>query len=225
MKLVHKDFDFVFDFKENKQGLLVVESPCLFCKFVEELLISDDSKFVLSENNSVIEAKKNLTCLVDFFNVNLNERKILTKLNELIKNEVLNSELMLEGNELCAKIEILADKISNDMDFVLEYNKDIDLSNLIKFMDFKLVQEQGNLLEHLMDYIKIYSEILKIKLFVFVNFMSYFDEYQTEKLIEFANYQKLNLLFVENKMPENLKIFQIAYVLDKDCCQISLNDV
>lgn len=225
MKLVHKDFDFVFQLKENKQGLLVVESPCLFRELVKDLFGNEDTRFVLSENNSVIDIKKNSVCVVDFFNVSLNERKILSKLNEIIKNEVLNSELLLKCNDLCGKIEAFAVEVSQNMDFALEYNKNMDLSALIKFIDFRFKQEQVDIMEQLVDYMKINSEVLKINLFLFVNLMSYFNENEVNKIIEFVNYQKMNVLMIENKVPDNLDNFQIVYVLDKDCCQICLKDV
>ena len=225
MKLIHKDFDFNYDFKENKQGLLVVESPCLFRYFVIDILEGNEGKFVLSENNVVVDISKNLLCVIDYFNISINERKILTKLNEIIKNEVLNSELFAEASKLCGKIEKFSDEICKTLDYSLEYNKKPDITSLIKYLDLKFIESSINRLECLVDYLKINSEILGIRVFLFVNLMSYFNAYEISKLLEFTNYNKINILLLENKMPETITGFDMVYILDKDCCQISLNDL
>lgn len=225
MRLVHKDFEFRFEFKENKQGLLIVENPCLLREFIQNFRLGDEGRFVLSDNNELLQIDKNLAYIIDFFNINLNERKILTKLNEIIKNEILNSELFLECNELCCKLETLSEQICLNIDYTINYTNDINTGTLIKFLNFKFKDDEVNILERLIDYLKINAELLKIKLFVFVNAMSYFNEYEIDKILEFVNYQKMNILFIENKLPEKIDGFGQIYIIDKDYCQICLKDV
>lgn len=225
MKLVHKNFDFIFDFCENEHGLLVIESPCLFRKLVDEAYIGNLCDFVLSEQGVILDIKKNMACVVDFFNISINERRLLNKLNEIINCEILNSQLYIKCNEMCEMLKMLADNICEQVDYFIEPGKKMDIPALIKFFDFNFQDENTDILSHLTDYVKINADMLKIKLFVFVNAYSYFDLYEIKKMLEYMNYLKVNALFVENKMPENVDEYKCAYVLDKDACIICLNSV
>ena len=77
-------------------------------------------------------------------------------------------------------------------------------------------------LERIIDYIKIHSEFVKTKCFVFVNLLSYLTEYEIEKLYEFCHYEKIFIIFIEDKQPENINIFSQVYLIDKDYCEVSL---
>ena len=102
MKLVHKDFNFVFRFKENVRSLLVVEDPAIFFKLISELNVSEpeETRFVLSEDDTLLKIKDQLACVINPLSVNVNERKLLNKLGELLKKEILSSELLIEGNQI-----------------------------------------------------------------------------------------------------------------------------
>ena len=68
-------------------------------------------------------------------------------------------------------------------------------------------------------YIKIVTEVLHKKVFVFVNFRSYLSDEQLEQLIELAIYNEVKLLFIENCQRDFLE--QCTYcVIDKDECQV-----
>ena len=77
-------------------------------------------------------------------------------------------------------------------------------------------------LERIIDYIKIHSEFVKTKCFVFVNLLSYLTEYEIEKLYEFCHYEKIFIILIEDKQPENINIFSQVYLIDKDYCEVSL---
>lgn len=225
MRLMHKDFEFSFEFKENKQGLLVVESPRLLREFIQSFKEGEEGRFVLSDNNTLLDIKKNVAFIIDYFNISLNERKIITKLNEIIKEEVLNSELFLECNELCQELENFSEKICQNIDYILDYNKKIDTGSLLKFLNFQFQEEQVDIIEQIVDYLKINAELLGVRLFVFVNLMSYFEKYEVDKILEYANYQKINVLLLENKLIKEREGFSEIYVIDEDCCQICLNEI
>ena len=119
MKLVHKEFNFVFHFKENTRSLLVIEQPGIFFKLVRELTASDydeESGFILSENDEVLKKKDKLACIVDPLALSLNERKLLNKLGELLKREILSTELLVEGNQIISDLESYIIRIIQRMD-------------------------------------------------------------------------------------------------------------
>lgn len=226
MRLLHKDYQFKFDFKENDRILFVVENPEVFRQFIQEFIIGqagEECGFVLSEDNIPIKMQDNLKCIINPFELSLNERKLLSKLYELLKKEIQSTELLLENNEIYAMIENYSIHIFQQLDWELEYTYKGDTQNLLKFMDIKFAEHEESLIEKIIDYIKVSHELIGIKCFVFVHLLSYLKEYEIEKLYEFAQYQKVIILLLESQQPNDIKKFNSVIIIDKNCCEIELN--
>ena len=108
MKLFHKDFKFIFEFQENEKNILIIENPRVFADFISDLCLPNivkEARFVLSENEIPIMLEDNLCCVVNPLTISLNEKKVVGKLSELLKKEILSSELLLENNKVIADLE------------------------------------------------------------------------------------------------------------------------
>lgn len=225
MKLVHKDFKFVFRFDENTRNLLVVEQPSIFVKVVKEFLAEneEESGFVLSKNEAFIKLKEHLACIINPLAISLNERKLLNKLGEILKKEILSSDLLIENNQVVAAMEHYALHILQSVDWDLTYSDRIDVQSLLKFMGIQFSENQEMLVEKIIDYLKAAHELLDIKCFVFVHLLSYLSDYELEKLYEYAEYQKIHILLLESSQPEDIEKFSDIVIIDKDACEIVLN--
>jgi CRISPR type II-A-associated protein Csn2 len=99
----------------------------------------------------------------------------------------------------------------------------MDVQNLLKFMNIRFAEYQDSMLEKITDYIKVVHDLLGINLFVFTHLLSCLNGYEIEKLYEYAQYQKINILLIESQQPEYIDFFNLVIILDKDCCEIDLN--
>lgn len=226
MKLIHKDFDFVFHFDENVRSLLVVEDPVIFLKLISEMTGNDReeySRIVLSEDDTVLKIKDKLVCIIDPLSISLNDRKLLNKLGDMLLKEILSSELLIKGNQIVSDIENYVIQIIQCMDWNLSYSEKIDIQSLLKIAEVRFDDVQETLVEEILDYIKISSELLGIKCFVFVNMLSYLTEYEVEKFYEYVYYQKICVLLLESRVPDTVKKFSETVIIDKDTCEIVLN--
>ncbi len=226
MRLLHRDYQFKVSLKENHRILFIIESPEVFRQLIQEFMIGqtgEECGFVLSEENIPIKMQDNLKCIINPFEHSLNERKLLNKLYELLKKEIQSTELLLENNNIYAMIENYSIHISQQSDWELSYTDKADIQNLLKFMDIKFVEHEESLIEKIIDYIKVSHELMGIKCFVFVHLLSYLKEYEIEKLYEFAQYQKIIILLMESKQPDDIKKFNSVIIIDKNCCEIELN--
>lgn len=223
MRLMHRDFGFVFEFEENVRNILVIESPAVFRRLVSELYCNnEDSGFVLSENFTPLKLSDNVNCIVDYFNFSLNERKMLNKLQDYLKAEISSSDLLLEQGAIFSLIEQYAFNLQQISDWQLDFDYKPEIPILLKFMNVRFKEEGSTLLERLVDYVTAANEFCAVKLFVLVDLFLYFTEDEIEKLYEHFNYKKLNLLLVESKAPPDIKRFANAVVIDRDCCEINL---
>ena len=226
MKLIHKDFDFVFHFEENVRSLLVVENPVIFLKLISEMTGNDSeehSRIVLSGDDTVLKIKDKLICIIDPLSITLNDRKLLNKLGDMLLKEILSSELLIKGNQIVSDIENYVFQIIQCMDWNLSYSEKIDVQSLLKIAEVRFDDVQETLVEKILDYVKISSELLDIKCFVFVNMLSYLTEYEVEKFYEYVCYQKICVLLLESTVPDTVKKFSETVIIDKDACEIVLN--
>lgn len=223
MRLLHKDFRFRFEFAENARSLLIVEHPGIFSSMAGELsgdFSEEESRFVLSENNKIMKKKESLECIINPWSVSLNEKKLLNRAHEMLKKQIQSSDLLLENNRVYAQIEEFALLILQNTDLDLTYSQKTDVQNLIKFMDIRFSERQETLLEKLVDYTKVSHELLGVQCFVFVNLLSYLTSYEIEKMYEYMNYQKIHVLLLESRQPEELERFSNVVIIDKDACEI-----
>ena len=226
MRFLHKEYQFMFELSENSRALLVVEQPKLFREMVKELVCEEeieDGKFILSEDNQPLKLKEKMCCVINPFNISLNEKKILNKLHEYLKKEIGVSELLLENNKVYAELEQYALKVIQVADWELIYSEKTEISNLLKFLDIRFSENQTELIEKIVDYIKGANELLGIKCFAFVHLLAYLNGYEVKKLYEFAEYQKVNILLLESEEPSNVKEFSPVVIIDKDGCEIDID--
>ena len=100
MKLVHPDFFFPIEFRENYMETIVVESPRILSQCLEELRRQIDGigegQWVLSEQAEALDIKKACCLLMDPFSVDLNNKRMLAGLSrgdyEAAAREVLDSK-------------------------------------------------------------------------------------------------------------------------------------
>lgn len=226
MKLVHKDFNFVFEFKENTRSLLVVEQPALFLRMVRELTASDNEEevgFVLSEDGEVLKKRDKLVCIVNPLAISLNERKLLSKLGNVLKKEIMSTDLLVKGNQIISDVESYVIHIVQNMEWGLVYSDKLDILSILKIADIRFDDMQETLIEKILDYMKVSCELLGVKCFVYVHLLSYLTEYEVEKFYEYVHYQKLRVLLLENRSPDVIEKFSETVIIDKDSCEIVLN--
>ena len=222
MKIAHIDYQFIIELNENDKFLLIVENPKAFRNIICDTNIeSGESPIIFSENSNIIDIGE-IECIIDIFNLSLNNRKALNKLYDFLKKEISSTELLLQNNEIYNIMCAYANSLQNIVDFNLDWINDFDILSLLKFINIKFKDDNLDTLERIIDYIKIHSEFVKTKCFVFVNLLSYLTEYEIEKLYEFCHYEKIFIILIEDKQPENINIFSQVYLIDKDYCEVSL---
>lgn len=226
MRIVHKDYNFVYELNENDRGILIVESAILFRNIIDELkrsIVDKEDIFVFSEDNKIIKAWDKINLIINPIDVEINAKKVLSKLYEKIKDEVNLTELLVENNIICQKIEEYLLKVIDNIDMEITYNDKIDVTDILKMLDVKIIEKYEDQTEKIIEYIRVYHELMGIKCFIFINLHTFFDEYEIEKIYEFAEYNKIDIFLVENRQPEKISNYTQVKIIDKDGCEIFFN--
>ena len=223
MKLIHPDFLVEIPCNENKITNIVIESPSVFQQYIGELYEQIEGKegaWVLSEGGVPLELKKVSEMIINPYGLNINNKKILGKLYESIKKDILQSDRLIEWNELLAGIHNFLESLFSDYDYFLDYAEEIDVKEVLKIMNVAFNENEGGRLERLIDYCNLHQQVLGTTVFILVNIKSYFSLEQLQYLYEEAFYKKFYLIIIENKEYSIDNEQEIRYIIDEDQCVI-----
>lgn len=221
MKLTCAKYGLEINFCENKAEVLVVENPTCLAEMISCIRAQcegEEGMFLLSEKDVCLKFEKNVFLIIDPFSLNYNDRKILSKL--YIQMELYGRDLGFEKEKINAQVISMMDELILKSPYDnLTYQLDPGWIELFKAYDLCFEKESESLLENLIEYIKVLSNLTGIKLVCLVNIKSYFT---TEEMVEFYKYvfyNKINVLLLETF--EREKYFEEeVFIIDKDLCLI-----
>lgn len=220
MKIVHPLFDKPIEFKENTVNILVVENKVVLVEMIDELFLQtngETGKFILSHDNIEIEVSKNLELIINFFDMEFNTKKIITKLYAVLENESLSEDIYNKTMEIKGQIINYAENLFSANKYDIIYNENININSLLKFLDVKLNFINDSLAEKIINYMDILRDLLNINLFVFVGLRSYLNEEDLQELYKYVVYNKYNILLIESQVIEKVK-YEDYLIVDNDLC-------
>ena len=152
--------------------------------------------------------------------MDFNEKKILTNLYQELQGQA-NDCFFNEGLELNSKILVYLENILNKVPYSLEYNVDFDVNFLLKMYGVRVQCYGESLLEKIIEYVRIMSQICNVRTMVFVGLKQYLDIMELRQLYEFVFYEKINLVIIEAIHSVGIS-GEKCWILDKDLCIIDL---
>lgn len=221
MKLVNVKYNIEIILEENKVDVLVVESPQIMTEIVSGIQLQcngEEGDFVLSNGDKILKMDKCMSVVINPFSINLNEKKIVSKLYSELK--VIGNEYFVEKEEVNSKVVQLLDRIVSDTMYNnVVFDLNLDWDGLFKLYTVKIENSAESLLENIIEYTKILSRLCEIKIVCLVNIKSYLDEEEIKQLYEMAFYNKIQLLIIESNEKTRIDNENI-YIIDKDKCLI-----
>lgn len=223
MRLVNMEYNISLEFEENRTAILVVEEKKLRYKLIDELYRQcegEDGQFILSDNMQILKLNKVADIIMNPFSIDFNNRKVLAKLYQEI--ETYGTESFYEEKQrINGDILKLFDKIMLNVPYNITTKLEFELAEICKLYNVQLEDVSDTLLEKLMEYIRIMSQLCALKVFIFVNLTMYLTKDEIKELYNFSFNQKVYLLLIEFIMPENL-CNEKGCVIDEDGCIIEI---
>lgn len=222
MMLINNKIENKILFEENIINLIIIENKCFFRQFIEMLIQQTEGKFgdfVLSHKNKEILIKDK-ACIIDNpICVNINEKRIIAKLYKLYEKSFLDSDLIINYNNILSQIELLISEVLDFYDYDAVFQPEIDFNQLLKLTNTKLNEDKSDSLMKLYDYLKIISQLNLFEIIIFINLSSFFTECEIQQLYEFCCYNKLNIMIIESHDRKLLK-YEKKLIIDNDLCEI-----
>lgn len=223
MKLVNTLYNLEFDLIENQILVLSIENHLAYSNILETLwkqYKGEGGDFILSDESKELKLSQKMECIYNIFNINTNDRKIITKLYQEL---TFQNDTLLQEESVLFKQELISyfDKVISTVPYSLKYNFDTDLSSLMKSISVEIDDDSDSLLEKTMQYIKLMNQICGVNIFVIPNLKAYFSTEEIIQLYEFTIYNKIYLIVIEAIQTPHIE-GEKGWIIDDDLCIIEL---
>ena len=125
--------------------------------------------------------------------------------------------MVIETGEIHAKLISYLEEISLKVPYHVTFDLEENIPNLLKAYNVRLETESNNLLERIVEYLKLLHQLCRIEVVFFINLQ---DE-ELEQLSQFAFYEKISIVLLENVQKTKLNCEKTC-IIDQDYCIINL---
>ena len=224
MKIINNNWQRQIVLEDNLIHTIVFENKKYYRENILELIRQHkgyEGSFILSNNNKEVSFDKNSYFISDLFNIDINNKKIITKIyGELLK--VITDDIA-EYNKITSYIREYFETLVFNNNLDLEYNDEVEVNSLLKLGDFKIQFEESNYLEKLIKFLKVLVELCNIKVIFIVGLYRVFSVEEVKKIYKEVCLNKINIINIESEQ-QGIKKSDcyngLVYIFDKDNCEI-----
>ena len=224
MKIINNNWQRQIVLEDNLIHTIVFENKKYYRENILELIRQhkgQEGSFILSNNNKEVSFDKNSYFISDLFNIDINNKKIITKIyGELLK--VITDDIA-EYNKITSYIREYFETLVFNNNLDLEYNDEVEVNSLLKLGDFKIQFEESNYLEKLIKFLKVLVELCNIKVIFIVGLYRVFSVEEVKKIYKEVCLNKINIINIESEQQGIKKsdcYNELVYIFDKDNCEI-----
>ena len=224
MKIINREWHRQIELKENVIHTLILENKVYYREIILELLRQHkglEGDFVLSEKNKDIAFDKNSYFITDLFNIDINNKKVLTKVYATLQKQV--EEDIVEYNQLTSVIKRYFERLVFNNNLDLEQDEEIDGIALLKLGDFKIHFEESNYLEKIIKYMKVLIDLCGVKVIFLIGLHSIFNNNEIKQFYKEICLNKIKIVNIETQQfsdYSNKDYKELIYIFDKDNCEI-----
>lgn len=222
MNLVTKLLENSLEIKAKKINTLVIEGRKYFTLFLKEIIdnINKESETLdLIEDYKKLDFAKSTEVIFDLFNLYANGASLLKKLYTELEKDLNSEDMYKKKIELEASLSNFIDDLVFRSRFSLSYGE-INYSSLFKSFSVEFDYDKSSLIERLIEYLKVSSDLLNKKLFIIVNLDSFLTDDDLIELANFLCYNEIKVLGLQNSITRELNSCDNLRIVDKDLCEI-----
>lgn len=222
MKLVHSEYTFQIKLEEGVIQRLIVENPAVMSQFIVDFkrqLDGQEGKWILSNDGQVLKIHDTCELIVNIFELEINQRKMLNALYDELASEINGTELLLEWREIKSGLSGFLSKVIDGVGYVVSYDE-LEMKSLFKALELKFRENDEGYVSYLLEYLQLMSEVRNIDIFILINITSFLETKEIEYLYEQAFYKKYHLILIDAQdVCVNEKV-ERKIIIDKDYCVI-----
>lgn len=183
--------DYVFSFEINNKGLyyrLIND----FNNISKGEVIDD---IYLFEDLEEVNMSNNIMLIIDYFNIDFNNKNYLNHLNKLLI-ENINEKDIISINQYYNKIRSIILKNTNDINVVVDLRDEFNIQNIVKLYKVS-INKKETLLEKLMLLIDIEKDFAVNKFIILVSIKQYLTKDELLELYKYSIYNDIKLMLID----------------------------
>ncbi len=222
MKLTNFALENPVYIEDDKAFVLVAEDPAFFTSLTGALYSQcngKDGDWILSQGKE-IALSKNAVVISDYFSLNINDRKLLSRVAEQLKSVALSENNVESTYNILNAVSLYLQGLTADTDYPVVVG-DVEVSQLLKAVDISFENAECDLTGKLTDYVSVFSNLMAVKLLICVNLKSYLTAAQLNEFYMHCFNNGMKLLLIENAVREK-QANETVLVSDCDLCEYFL---
>lgn len=224
MKIINKNWQIKIEIVENTIYTLVFENKKYYRENIKELISQhkgNEGNYIYSNDNKEIAFEKSSYIITDIFNIDINSKKILTKIYNSLLKQIIDDTV--EYNELTTHIRVYFEKLIFNSSFEVEQGEEIDINSLLKLGDFRIHVEEDDILEKFIKFLKVLVQLCGIKNIFVVGLHNVFTDEEIKEIYKEVCVNKISIINIEYQQFSNISdknYIEKVYIFDKDNCEI-----
>ena len=224
MMIINKNWQRKIEIEDNIIYTLVFENKKYYRENIIELINQhkgNEGSYILSNDNKEISFDKNSYIITDIFNIDVNSKRVLTKIYNSLLKEIV--EDISSYNELSTNIRVYFEKLIFNSSLEIDQSEEIDMSSLLKLGDFRVHVENDDILEKFLKFLKVLTKLCGCKIIFVVGLHNVFTQDEIIEIYKEVCLNKINIINIEYQQFNNLSTKnyrEIVYIFDKDNCEI-----
>lgn len=222
--MLMKEYAINLSFVEGEFNVLYIENQRDYRYILHNLwkqVNGETGDIILSEKEKELKIDKEVIVIFNPFSLDCNERRVITKLYQELKGNVEVSYIQ-ETVQLQSEILKYLDIVLGSVPYPIKFNLDLNLLEFFKMTGLKNEDISSSLLEKVVEYIRVMSQLCHMRIFVFIGMKSFFQNTEIRQLYEYCAYNKIYLIDIETKYECRLENEKV-WIIDRDSCIIEVN--
>ena len=184
-----------------------------------EAINKQNEDFELIKDLKSLNISKSAEIIFDLFNLEANSSNLLKKLYEELEMDINSKDMYLKKIDMERIILDVVDDLIYRSRFSIK-SSEINYQNFFKSVSIEFDYDKESILEKLVKYIQVMSELLDKELFIIVNLDSFLSEEEIVELKKFLCYNEIKVLALQNTITREVESCENLRILDKDLCEI-----
>lgn len=215
-------FENKIKFEDGKINVLEIYNKKLFTNFIEYLneqcneKAEEDNKIILVKDSKRQKIGKSIFLLTDLFNIELNSKKILNKIYDVIEQNIKNKQDD-EINKMVISLRNYLIEEINGIPFEFNMNSEIEIQDLLKIFNVKIDTScYISMIEKIEFIIDIISNLKIAEVLVIPNLKIYLNEKELLEIYKYSIYNNVKLLVVESICEDKLLKYERKNIIDEN---------
>ena len=194
---------------DDKCYSIQIENKRLYQSILSECMNEDDEKqlILIDNKENCCEIEKHILFISDPYNEEVNNKKILTKIYEMISKSINeNIELTTKIDTNLYKIREIIINEANELPIEFEALDDIKTTDILTLFKLKIdTKSYTTIVDRINLMIEIMSIIKSDLILCFFNLKSILEKQQILEIEKYALYQNIKLLLIEPNLYDNIE--------------------